>query len=56
MERDNEGFEIDLDPKVVETTMFSKVRKVRREGKNFQTTDYLKNMENASQSGGISRY
>lgn len=28
----------------------------RREGKNFQMTDYLKNMENASQSGGISRY
>lgn len=54
MERDNEGFEIDLDRKVVEcTTMFSQAR---REGKNFQTTDYLKNMENASQSGGISRY
>lgn len=27
MERDNEGFEIDLDRKVVETTMFSNFRR-----------------------------
>lgn len=37
MERDNEGFEIDLDRKVVEcTTMFSKVRKLEEKERIFK--------------------
>lgn len=36
MERDNEGFEKDLDRKVVETTMFSKVRKLEEKERIFK--------------------
>lgn len=36
MDRDNEGFEIDLDRKVVETTMFSKVRKLEEKERIFK--------------------
>lgn len=36
MERDNEGFEIDLDRKVECTTMFSKVRKLEEKERIFK--------------------